>query len=195
VLRRRLIALVLVLAIGVALAVSALVWAKSYAPLRVTAYGPGFGFSSGPYAEAGEPCFDYRPGGCAQLLFVARDAGTRIAEMHLVVTNSGRWPITIERTVVPYDCTQVVGHCFAPQELRRPPTMNANGQALSTRAFRPLRVEGHASADLWVRFRGRCLPSQQGVRTRFALPLVYHYLRVFERTQRVLWPFWVTSAC
>jgi len=193
-LTRRLIALVVVLAAVVALTVSGLVWAKSYAPLRVTAYGPGFGFSKKPYAEVEDFCPEL-PRGCAQLLFVARGAGTEVAEMRVVVTNSGPWPITIDRFVGPYDCTRVANHCFAPQELRGSPTRHATGYALSTRAFRPLRVEAHASADLWVRFRGLCLPQQQGLRARFDLTLVYRYLRVFERTQRVLWPVWVTSAC
>ncbi len=177
----------LAIALGVAtltaLAVTALSWTRSYAPLEITAYGPGSGFSAKVSAESDSFCSTVDP--CSRLLFAVRGGGSRTADVHLVVTNRGRWPITIERAAIPPErCSKYADYCLLPTGLRR-----------SGGPFRPVRVAAHASADLWVRLRGTCTPPQSGAYGTYAVPLMYHYLGVFERSQRLEFPFSVMSTC
>jgi hypothetical protein len=109
------LALVLAVAILVALVVSALVWAKSYAPLRVTAYGPGFGVSEQPVGSESTACLDFT--GCGHLAFVIHGDGRRIAEFHVVVKNDGRWPVTIRSA----DLHSYCGLPIKPEQLLRAP--------------------------------------------------------------------------
>jgi hypothetical protein len=197
--RRRLAAVFVVVLIAalVALAVSSFVWAKSYAPLRVTAYGPGFGVSERPVGSNDDPlCAASAP--CGHLAFVIHGDRTRIAEFHLVVKNDGRWPITIRRPDLDVYCTRVVtfGNCLQPEALRRAPPRSAGAQAVTAGRFRPLRVAARASADLWVRFAAGCQKHEPGYgEGAYTLPLVYRYLGHFERTQNVPMPFDVVYIC
>jgi hypothetical protein len=198
VLTRVLIVLALLLALVIALAAGAFAWAKSNAPLRVTAYGPGFGVSERPVGSSeGGVCISVFPG-CGRLGFVVRGEGRRFAEFHVVVKNDGPWTITIERGDFHSFCTLPINadECIALQELRQPPPGDAGGLGLSTRPFRPLRVPAHASADLWLRFQTSCGKHTPGYSSGFsAFPLVYRYLRVFERKQNVTSPFDIDYVC
>jgi hypothetical protein len=185
------------LALVIALAAGAFAWAKSYAPLRVTAYGPGFGVSERPVASSGDPCISVFPG-CARLGFVVRAEGRGFAEFHVVVRNDGPWAITIERGDFHSFCGLPINadYCYALQELRQPPPRDADGNALTTRPFRPLRVPAHASADLWLRFQTSCRKHSSGYSSGFsAFPLVYRYLGHFERKQNVTSPFDIDFVC
>jgi len=184
--RRFAVVLGVVLLAGVAaLGVSAWVWAKSYSPLRVTAYGPGVGVSAQPVGGGDDAACPAASHGCGQLAFIVRGARTRIAEFHLVVKNDGRWPITIQRRDVALPCH--VGNCLLIQSLRSTRTAGR---------FHPLRVDAHASADVWVRFRSTCRQHQPGYGSgSYTLPLAYRYLHVFEHTQNVQMPFDVDYLC
>jgi hypothetical protein len=198
VLTRVLIVLALLPALVVALAAGGFAWAKSYAPLRVTAYGAGFGVSEEPVASSDVPCASVFPG-CGRLAFVVRGEGRSFAEFHVVVRNDGPWAITIERGDFHPFCTLPINanDCLGLQELRQPPLRDAGGHALTTRPFRPLRVPAHASADLWLRFQSSCLKHSPGdYSSGFSgFPLVYQYLGVFERKQIVTLPFDIDYLC
>ena len=178
-LTRRRFAIVLAVLLVTALAaaaVSSWVWAKSYAPLHVTAYGPGSGVSPRPVGSSNDPaCPDFT--GCGRLAFVIHGKRRRIAEMHVVVRNDGRWGITIQRGDFHPYCSLPINAdtCFELESMR---------------PSRALGVPAHASADLRLRFRTNCRKRTTGYTTGlFALPLVYRYLGVFERTQNVTLPF------
>jgi hypothetical protein len=193
------LALALGLAVLVALAVSALVWAKSYAPLRVTGYGSGYGVSKKLFASDG-PCFDVVGTGCARLTFLVRGEARRFTEFHVVVRNDGPWAVTIEHAAAPpYSCSDLFNRdsCMVFRELRRQPSGQPGRYALSTGAFRPLRVPAHAHADLWLRFETSCSPNKppQYSGGTLGIPLVYRYLGHFERTQDVKAPFDFLFAC
>jgi hypothetical protein len=178
---------IVVLAGLIALAVSSFVWAKSYAPLRVTAYGPGFGVSKRPVGSNKDFACSAASADCGQLAFVVYGDRTRTAEFRVVVKNDGRWPVTIRRLDLDRYCTREVtfANCFQPDALRR-----ASGP------FHSLRVAAHASADLWVRFVSNCRKHEPGYGYgSYALPLVYRYLGHFERTQNVQLPFDVDYLC
>ena len=189
------LALAVVLAVLVALAVTAFVWAKSYAPLAACCYyGPGYGVSQKPVMD---------DNGFVGL--VMRGTGRRVGEIHFRVGNDGPWTITIVRAVNPYDIddcrglrAKEPGSCFGPIRLRQPPARKGDGYALSTSPFRPVRVPPHATTDLWVRFQETCHP-QRGVGPSLSefstITLVYRYLGRFERSQTVGWPFSVDYAC
>ncbi len=199
--RRRLaiVLAVVVFAALTALAASSWVWAKSYAPLRVTAYGPGVGVAGRPVGSSDDgPLCPAAFNTCGHLAFVVHGDHTRIAEFHLVVKNDGRWPVTIRRTDLDAYCGQDVtfGNCFLPQALRRAPPAGASADVQTAGPFRPLRVDAHASADLWVRFVASCQKHEPGYGAgSYALPLVYRYLGHFERTQNVQMPFDVVYIC
>jgi hypothetical protein len=186
---------VVVIAALVALAVSSFVWAKSYAPLHVTAYGPGFGVSERPVGSGDDPtCL--RP--CGHLGFVVRGKGTRIAEFHVVVKNDGRWPVTIQRAELESYCMLPINSdiCIELQALRRGPRGDDPSRSPTAGPFRPLRVAAHGSAEVWVRLLTNCRIHEDGYRSgAYSLPLVYRYLGHFERTQNVLMPFDVVFIC
>jgi hypothetical protein len=197
--RRRLaiaIALVLFAAVA-ALAVSSWVWAKSYSPLRVTAYGPGFGVSERPAGASDSACTEAF-NGCGHLAFVVHGKGTHVAEFQVVVKNDGRWPVTIRRADLHSYCTLPINvdNCFELQSLRQGPPRYTGARAPTAGPFRPLRVAAHASADVWVRMLTSCYKHETGYRGgSYALPLVYRYLSVFERTQNVSMPFDIDFVC
>jgi hypothetical protein len=91
-----------------------------------------------------------------------------------------------------------IGTCAVSPELRQAPRRTTAGYALSTRRFHPVRVAAHGTADLWVRLRVVCHPDPTSAGSYVSLgsvPLVYHYLAKFERTEDVGWPFAVTFKC
>jgi hypothetical protein len=197
--RRRIVVAIAVVLVAIltALAVSSFVWAKSYAPLRVTAYGPGFGVSRRPVGS--NPSVVSECGtlsGCGHLAFAVRGKRTHFAEFHVVVKNDGRWPITIRRRNLESYCTLPinVNNCIELHALRQGPP-GTNG--LSTRPLGPLRVPAHASTDLWVRFLTSCRKHDPSYYSSggYSLPVAYRYLGHFERTQNVPMPFDIDFLC
>jgi hypothetical protein len=186
------IALALALAAAVGLVVTALAWAGSYAPLRVTAFGPGYGFSKQPSVDDD-----------GVLNLVMRGTGDRVGEIRLVVANTGRLPVTVEKPPRDdHECSWLgkgePGLCYGPVELRQAPAKNGDGYRLSTHSFRPIRLEAHETADIWVRVRETCHPDEDPgstFSTFSGLKLVYRYLGRFQRTQEVALPFDIAYVC